>query len=112
MRISDWSSDVCSSDLGDQHHALGEHPLEQAPEQHRVADVAAEELGEHQHPQLLAPLARDRHQRVARAGVGAQALVHAAHEAVERSEEHKSDHQSLMGNSYAVCRLKNTSIKS
>src|SRR3546814_936501 len=126
MRISDWSSDVCSSDLagqlaqpvvgvafhvhhmamlfdqrdrrlearalqaalvkvfrrgvgtGDQHHALGEHPLEQAPEQHCVADVADEELVEHQHP---------------------------------RSEEHTSELQSLMRISYAVFCLKQNKRK-
>src|SRR3546814_4130378 len=32
MRISDWSSDVCSSDLADRHHEQrGEHPSERSP---------------------------------------------------------------------------------
>src|SRR3546814_10294900 len=37
MRISDWSSDVCSSDLVDEHDraALSGQELERAPEDHR-----------------------------------------------------------------------------
>src|SRR5690606_28393558 len=68
---------------GHQHDAFGEHPLQQPSQEHGVADVADEELVEHQHPQRAAPAGDDRGQRVALAGVLAQALVHAAHEAVE-----------------------------
>jgi hypothetical protein len=52
-------------------------------QQHGVADVADEELVQHQHPHRAPPFARDRHQRIAFAGVVAQALVDVAHETVE-----------------------------
>ena len=68
---------------GDQDHAFDEHAVEQARQQHRVADVADEEFVEYQHAQLLAPFAGDARQRVALAGMRAQAFVHFAHEAME-----------------------------
>src|SRR3546814_18967877 len=46
MRISDWSSDVCSSDLG--------HPPAAAP---AVKDMRADDIGHHQ---ALAPARPDR----------------------------------------------------
>ncbi len=68
---------------GHQGHAFGEQPFQQARQQHRVADVGDEELVQHQHPQPAAPFLGDLGQRVALALVFAQALVDAAHEAVE-----------------------------
>jgi hypothetical protein len=68
---------------GDQHRALREQALEQARQQHRVADVADEELVEHQHPQPPAPVGGDRGQRVALPGMRAQLGMDLAHEAVE-----------------------------
>ena len=68
---------------GDQNDALGEHALQQPRQDHGVADVADEELVEHQHAHPASPFAHDRRQRVTLAGVGAQLRVHAAHEAVE-----------------------------
>src|SRR3546814_1001713 len=79
MRISDWSSDVCSSDLHDDaRHRLGRH------RRHReaVLQAAHGELG----------------QRRQQDG----AAVQQQHRQEQRSEEHTSELQSLMRISYAV----------
>src|SRR3546814_1939414 len=93
MRISDWSSDVCSSDLVQQH--LDEHqqaevePLrvEPHPESEDVAVLL----------QSLQPLAGGRR--------GQPDLVGEVNRS-DRSEEHTSELQSLMRISYAVFCLK------
>src|SRR3546814_5189880 len=97
MRISDWSSDVCSSDLvkwrdraADLDHAIDEYRLR------RVAAAAEMLCPRFARPDdairidvmLLAPRRLPRH------------LVHV------RSEEHTSELQSLMRISYAVFCLK------
>src|SRR3546814_8205173 len=88
MRISDWSSDVCSSDLA---KLLGEFG-------HRACMIEMSMCDQH----LL-----DRHAVVLRTlqqafGLAAGIDQRAAH----RSEEHTSELQSLMRNSYAVFCLK------
>src|SRR3546814_6382930 len=110
MRISDWSSDVCSSDLG---HV------------ERVDDPAGEEIV----ADLLGDLDRDIDLRF----VGRRAEVRGADEvrraeqrmvgrrrfglehvergARDRSEEHTSELQSLMRISYAVFCLKKKTNK-
>src|SRR3546814_9851097 len=115
MRISDWSSDVCSSDLeprgcivGAEHalelkgaHALlagghelsGQHPLGQL-------DLAALHDGADSHGEGLAAFFALMH---ARPGGLALELGNAVG---VRSEEHTSELQSLMRNSYAVFCLK------
>src|SRR3546814_4493113 len=117
MRISDWSSDVCSSDLGEVRAAqlLGntEHqPRAQARGESFPAPLRAR----------AAEKEEQRHPRVARTGVaggkavpvrhvrgqGGEQVVVAAR-AAERSEEHTSELQSLMRTSYAVlCLQKKT----
>src|SRR3546814_7183555 len=83
MRISDWSSDVCSSDLGDDPGLLRLPPRPAA------------------HPALGAlPADRRAHLWADRACRGH--LRHHRH----RSEEHTSELQSLMRISYAVFCLK------
>src|SRR3546814_4703985 len=113
MRISDWSSDVCSSDLGAPvrvHHRAG---LLQRGHVHlvdigEVRDVALGRLhilgdlaAEADDLDLLVLAAGGR----ARAGDGA-ALVEEVGIEVGRSEEHTSELQSLMRISYAVFCLK------
>src|SRR3546814_9843058 len=118
MRISDWSSDVCSSDLVEL--------AEQRARRVLVAGVAAEweqRVGRERNESLqrqsprdvfdvrieAAVLVRDQHQRQRPAGLGGFDQV-AARGAVAlgrceldvRSEEHTSELQSLMRNSYAV----------
>src|SRR3546814_1730187 len=102
MRISDWSSDVCSSDLG--LHL----PLE-AGEQDQAAGLGrhrpgAREQGIADRGLSLAPGARWRDAAVGITGVGlvrGAAMVENA-----RWEEHTSELQSLMRISYAVFCLK------
>src|SRR3546814_9815648 len=107
MRISDWSSDVCSSDLlstalADQadDHDIGLREARHHAEQCRLADAGAGEQAE--------PLAAsDRQQRVDRAHADIERRRHRrTRERIDRSEEHTSELQSLMRNSYAVFCLK------
>src|SRR3546814_1494204 len=99
MRISDWSSDVCSSDLRD-------HPLRQsapcaAARQGRAA------RGEHRQLRAERGRRRSRGRLVARrAGRLARHRRGAGGAPLLRSEEHTSELQSLMRISYAVFCLK------
>src|SRR3546814_9775165 len=107
MRISDWSSDVCSSDLG----------VHQRAERHRGEGVALDELRQlHRRLLLVLVVRRVREgQRVLQRAEAApflhqrqtQRRVHGERrEARRRSEEHTSELQSLMRSSYAVFCLK------
>src|SRR3546814_6726446 len=102
MRISDWSSDVCSSDL-----------------LHRLVEICRPFL-----PESLAldgdppgPVPRQagdgaQHRRLAGAGFADQAeALAAAHRQGQRSEEHTSELQSLMRISYAVFCLQKKKIQ-
>src|SRR3546814_4281319 len=121
MRISDWSSDVCSSDL--------RHDLVVAEQQDRAAD---ELRGQHQHATCERRLANavaaaPAPDRIAHAHRGRLGQPERHHEAQggdvyrdlvrgrrhfaqppdqQRSEEHTSELQSLMRISYAVFCLK------
>src|SRR3546814_2684505 len=100
MRISDWSSDVCSSDLGigfrqpDMTWIVAPEHGEARVGVVRCGDPAAEGQGV---GEVLVPIA----QLAGSAEVGA---AEAPDEA--RSEEHTSELQSLMRISYAVFCLK------
>src|SRR3546814_3991601 len=120
MRISDWSSDVCSSDLylvgsvdlagtdGLDHvgHRVQGHRARAAGVDDQVADVvdraAVRGLRAHQHVDLA----------VAEAVAGGDLAPHLLHHHVgdlargQRSEEHTSELQSLMRISYAGFCLK------
>src|SRR3546814_8766438 len=99
MRISDWSSDVCSSDLPaddhvvemrDQEQRIVEHEIGRRYREHHPRHPADHE-GEHE---------RDRpHHRQFEPD---PAAIHRE----QRSEEHTSELQSLMRLSYAVFCLK------
>src|SRR3546814_8820845 len=107
MRISDWSSDVCSSDLPDHrhpgrldsgHHPVGlrvEQPVQPRPPRRDdgVASGAARRAA-----RFLACSARARH-RAPRRRIDRRTDA-------ARSEEHTSELQSLMRTSYAVFCLK------
>src|SRR3546814_10609457 len=117
MRISDWSSDVCSSDLRpDAHRGAGEFP---------AAERAAAAVLGLRRPCRGRPAGRDRFlQDRPRADAAASVLVDGARrnradrgdrahlrrmaqqQGQARSEEHTSELQSLMRISYAVLRLK------
>src|SRR3546814_3435856 len=117
MRISDWSSDVCSSDLG----AAGQREIPEGDRDDALAaDLALQPLHEEAHGEHRLPGEAD-HQhdllfdrqvlehvqgrllhlsRIEAAGSAADEPYHA------RSEEHTSELQSLMRISYAVFCLK------
>src|SRR3546814_2127191 len=114
MRISDWSSDVCSSDLDDIAARIGgEEFAVLLPEcdtdaaygfaERLRAAVAAETFtpgGESQRITISIGIAELSSAHDSRAGLMA---------AADRSEEHTSELQSLMRISYAVfCLKKNT----
>src|SRR3546814_3459628 len=130
MRISDWSSDVCSSDLVDR---IGQHlqprgakaghrprhvpgrghqqpgpPVALPDQRRRQAGVLRRvaRLGLEAHPRRIDALLREE----ARGDLGfvPAARIEPAREAGhdERSEEHTSELQSLMRISYAVFSLK------
>src|SRR3546814_9687391 len=92
MRISDWSSDVCSSDL-----------REVRRRQQRVAAVLRIALG------MRAPSGDDDGE-IAAAGAGARQRTVGQRRFIGagRSEEHTSELQSLMRISYALFCLKKT----
>src|SRR3546814_8638223 len=97
MRISDWSSDVCSSDLEParlhrrQHRRLHEHPRGLPPQRRRAPGLRLVELGLRQQPQAAV---RGRGQR------------RPPGEHVREIGRHTSELQSLMRISYAVFCLK------
>src|SRR3546814_4668211 len=94
MRISDWSSDVCSSDLG----------------YSCVAELRTVETIRDGKPQT--PFLRFGSQvRIEMRDGEGQSLFGAIEQAVKRSEEHTSELQSLMRISYAVFCLKKKPLK-
>src|SRR3546814_1375698 len=100
MRISDWSSDVCSSDLPLHGHALGRTAGAQSPAGRSAGtgDRGAEMKPQY-HPLFPDDLSDE-------AAVALSAFLYDLAVACERSEEHTSELQSLMRISYAVFCLK------
>src|SRR3546814_4988488 len=101
MRISDWSSDVCSSDLIN----IAEHTNPLLP--HRQVRPAEQSRNHRLHTRAL------RRQSIAGSqvlcdlvGVRPDARAHGRHNVLIRSEEHTSELRSLMRISYAVFCLK------
>src|SRR3546814_4748078 len=108
MRISDWSSDVCSSDLC---HQPGDACLGLGAQRHRGGAGADFRFGHFQISPL--PLAGGVgggrvyvHIGMVSARAHPQPLLQAGGEPIARSEEHTSELQSLMRISYAVFCLK------
>src|SRR3546814_2126585 len=113
MRISDWSSDVCSSDLhaaqdqrqGDvvEHAAVGEQAMVLEHHAH-VAPVQRDAPAAHLHQVALG----EQHRAATRALGQVDQLEQGAlaGAGMARSEEHTSELQSLMRISYAVFCLK------
>src|SRR3546814_4103668 len=103
MRISDWSSDVCSSDLPVARQVEVAHYLR--PQQ--AADVGAVGVGPAGIELAAGRGAADVVAALQRQGLeAASRQVAGSGEAVVRSEEHTSELQSLMRISYAVFCLK------
>src|SRR3546814_6543693 len=104
MRISDWSSDVCSSDLLEPAAPLRDRASEAAflmAEQLRFQQVARDRAAVYRNEAVMRPLAfvmeGCRNDFLAAAGRPGDH---------DRSEEHTSELQSLMRISYAVFCLK------
>src|SRR3546814_10331791 len=105
MRISDWSSDVCSSDLyiARRDDALRGRDGDEVP---RIIADALRGLGVAEEAISIIPDEQQAVDAALRMGQpGDLVLVFA-----DRSEEHTSELQSLMRNSYAVFCLKKTQI--
>src|SRR3546814_8381344 len=104
MRISDWSSDVCSSDL-----AVAQARADVERREGLVASgaVSREELA-HARDMLAAAEAAlsASHGQLARSTALVDATTLQKQPQVQRSEEHTSELQSLMRISYAVFCLK------
>src|SRR3546814_5916448 len=110
MRISDWSSDVCSSDLGRQHRrgAAGRPLPGRLPQTRRHDAPRARRRAAWRPVPVRHHLRRAaRNARAVRPGCagGWSAGLVAVVDPV-RSEEHTSELQSLMRTSYAVVLLK------
>src|SRR3546814_9710406 len=126
MRISDWSSDVCSSDLADERAVDVGHPQQfdrvLALDRAAVEDAHLGAFIAQQRAQTLADEAVDLgdigHRRRPAGADGPDRLIgdderraraggrDGAVKLAARSEEHTSELQSLMRNSYAVFCLK------
>src|SRR3546814_3540799 len=106
MRISDWSSDVCSSDLIDGLLLTGS-PSNVEPERYGEGDAADAE----------GPYDPDRDTMTANLVAACLDLgkpvfgICRGLQELNRSEEHTSELQSLMRNSYAVFCLKKKNYK-
>src|SRR3546814_3884096 len=106
MRISDWSSDVCSSDL--RWRSASSRSVNAAlPYALRLTRPLP--LPEVSRPIRVA-VATETDLRGVRAGCGASATGAGASTATGRSEEHTYELQSLMRNSYAVFCLKKNKL--
>src|SRR3546814_8750144 len=114
MRISDWSSDVCSSDLPAQKHRRVERVVVRDIElvEHRAARHAADRIGDPDPHRAVLVMADHRDHRMLETGIAdaRQREQQLAGEPGGRSEEHTSELQSLMRNSYAVFCLKKKHI--
>src|SRR3546814_9047870 len=119
MRISDWSSDVCSSDLVERRLALSLHPaagpeilVERRYAGLRIAQIGDDLLQHGDHHRLILPEIQFRRGRLGRRRGGQrphQFLGGQGRRLDARSEEHTSELQSIMRISYAVfCLKKNT----
>src|SRR3546814_3581161 len=122
MRISDWSSDVCSSDLAEAVERIQDPALQRGErdEQQIWKGDLGEQDGERQLLRLLGEAGGDHVDEPRHAGLGGggeqeqegqedgQRLLGEALGRRQRSEEHTSELQSLMRISYAVFCLTQT----
>src|SRR3546814_7002349 len=111
MRISDWSSDVCSSDLGASpdhgaRHKFGHQEPRVAPLPLRWSgDRSTAYRSAYGATREFAALDGGKQEHCTR--YSERRIVLRQDERSGRSEEHTTELQSLMRNSYAVCCLKN-----
>src|SRR3546814_2951183 len=111
MRISDWSSDVCSSDLLDQFDLNIAHARQRDP-QLRITRLMRPgiDIGKRKETGCLIFAFEQFHGRIQIVGDIGDLMVPSIgpceHYSILRSEEHTSELQSLMRISYAVFCLK------
>src|SRR3546814_6236263 len=108
MRISDWSSDVCSSDLAPQQQDVGQSVGQRLPPQ--LAQPLRPGRGEQPCPVVQAIEVFADHPRVEQRGAVVEDQRRDLAERI-RSEEHTSELQSLMRISYAVFCLNKKTMK-
>src|SRR3546814_2906700 len=119
MRISDWSSDVCSSDLRDDHPNIQVGPLRPVAQQDRIpilrrtSPMSATDENRIEIWKTIIDVQKhfnELEMRIRNVAVTVLAafLAAAGFTMKERSEEHTSELQSLMRISYAVFCLKTT----
>src|SRR3546814_3717430 len=103
MRISDWSSDVCSSDLPQRfEEGVGEAEIQQV-----LHSLLAQVMVDAEDRRLVEDLVERGVERLRGGQVAAEGLFHHNPRAAgARSEENTSELQSLMRISYAVFCLK------
>src|SRR3546814_2647120 len=109
MRISDWSSDVCSSDLFPAQLSGFDYPARADNDDHAYR-LQNSQFGEADARALFALLRHWQPQRLIEVGSGYSTLLAADINRRFRSEEHTSELQSLMRISYAVFCLKKKKI--
>src|SRR3546814_2032180 len=116
MRISDWSSDVCSSDLRGREREGDREPHPDRPDrgedalaeaERQTGGEGADEEGADRSGAGVVGPQPDRHTGEEGECVHGQGEEQPAEEADARSEEHTSELQSLMRISYAVFCLNN-----
>src|SRR3546814_3475464 len=100
MRISDWSSDVCSSDLRPRSY----HGVAKLASEHLIAAWCGQAAG------TAIALRPSNVYGPGQHGKGGFAIIPTALGRIARSEEHTSELQSLMRISYAVFCLKKKKI--
>src|SRR3546814_2731435 len=117
MRISDWSSDVCSSDLfqdfGEQHVVAGQYGVIDGVRDHpplgkqlRGPALQRRKLRE---VRSFEPVAKIVREQLVKA-IFAQLPGHRRKEHALRSEEHTYELQTQKGTEYACCSCKQTTI--
>src|SRR3546814_2720063 len=120
MRISDWSSDVCSSDLyGSHEFQVDAAPLARPEDRLKPADKRPWHARRHFDGLILGTKGGDEAFKLLTAAkqrqprpqqCRGQPVGRAPPTRIQRSEEHTSELQSLMRISYAVFCLKKTKI--
>src|SRR3546814_2489891 len=108
MRISDWSSDVCSSDLGRDEALLRLHIGRDRPEQRWLLLIGTVGAAEPLDRSIGFPACFEQILDAAALVRGAKIGMIAAPRSTGRSAEHTSELQSLLRISYAVFCLQKT----
>src|SRR3546814_8053529 len=105
MRISDWSSDVCSSDLRPEAGRLANDRMLASKRSRSARDATAQASAAEAFGVVTGSATRE-HRGIVGGGVDRERIIEHRCRLRRRSEEHTSELQSLMRISYAVFCLK------